>query len=241
MKMKRWLKTIFFIVLAVIAWNYPLKYRIGVNGVLFDKKIPAYAKLSGFLYRDWAYKDIVRDIIKDKKEDDVRKILDILRWVNENVNNPVPTNIKVMDDHPLNIIIRQYGTQDQVEDIFTILCSYAGMDAGMSKCYSHDRTRRIILSFVRVKDEWLIFEAKSSKHFLNKKGGIGSVGDYLKGEMVLSGEDKAIYAEFLDDLKNINFSDFTRAEEQMPLKRFPAKFRKLFQKRRFDMNEEERD
>jgi len=210
-----------------IAWNYPVTYRIGVNSVVYTKNIPLYAKICGYLYRDWMYKDIVNTILADRKEDDEKKVLDILKWTNENVMLMIPKGLRVVDDHPLNIIIRQYGANDQVEDVFTLLCAYAGFKAGMEKCSNSDRTKRIVLSFVNVNGRWLIFNASKGKYFLNREGAIGSVADYLKGGLVLSGDDNAYYTDYMGDLKNMDFS-FTRADEQMPLRRIPIEVKKKF-------------
>lgn len=218
------------IIMFVAVWNWPVKYRVGVDGVLFEKRIPLYAKACGYLYRDWMYKDIVNGIVKGKEGDDA-KVLAILHWTRENVKNSVPRGLKVMDDHPLNIVIRQYGCDDQLNDIFTILCSYAGFRAGMKKCYSADGTRCIIFSLVRIDGEWLIFEAAKGKYFLNKKGSMASIKDYTEGDLVLTSKDAALYKEFLDDLKKADLSTMTRADEQMPLRRIPAQLKKAIKNR----------
>jgi len=225
MKMKRiFLYAVILAALTAIC-AFPLNVRYGIDGVCYSKKIPLYAKLGGYLYRDWMYRDIANDITRDIK-DDTPKVLAIQEWTNKNIKNGIPEGLKAMDDHPLNIIIRQYGCGDQLNDIFTILCSYAGYRAGMVKCFNAEKTRLIILSLVRVKNEWLIFDTVKGRYFPNKKGGIGSIDDYRKGDIVLTAEDTSQYKEYLDDLKNKDCDSLTRAEEQMPLKRFPARIRK---------------
>lgn len=224
-------KYILTAVCVVLVLNIPMTTRYGVNGVLFTRKIPLYAKACGFFYRDWMYRDIVNDIVRGKKDGSAKAVA-ILDWTNKNITCEIPPGIKVVDDHPLNIIIRQYGAKDQIEDIFTILCSYAGMKAGRVKCHNPDRTRYVILSLVKADGEWLIFDAANNKYFFNKKGGVGSVEDYLKGDLALSDKDEALYGQFLKDLKNKDFLLFTRAEEQMPLRRFPAQFKKMYNRSR---------
>lgn len=227
MRKKRLVSTVVIVFIFIGVWNYPLKYRVGINGEVFERKIPLYAKVNGYLYRDWAYKNIVDDII-GKKKDPVEKVLAILRWVNRHVMHGIPSGLDVVDDHPLNIIIRQYGANDQVEDVFTILCSYAGMEAGMHQCYNSNRTRRTVLSLVRVDDRWLIFDAAKNKYFLNKEGKIGSIDDYFRGNLILSNEEGMQYKEFLYDLKNVDPSSSTRAKEQMPAKRLMILLERAF-------------
>jgi hypothetical protein len=222
------LRTSAVILIAIAIWNYPCHYRMGINGEVSEKEIPLYAKACGFLYRDWAYKDIVRNILATGAKSDTEKAVAILKWTHENVTGRIPEGIKVVDDHPLNIIIRQYGTGDQIEDVFTILCSYAGMRAGMAKCYDKERTAFKIFSVVQIDGRWLIFIAGENMYFLNKEGRIGSVEDYLNGDIVLSDEARAEYSMFLDGLKDARLSSLTRADEQMPLRRIPTELKKAF-------------
>ena len=218
-----------FIVIALAAvavWNFPLTYHIGIDSVVSEHKIPFYAKACGFLYRDWVYRDIVRDIIGAEK-DPVKKALVIMNWVSSNIMRGVPKGIKTVDDHPLNIIIRRYGSDDQIQDIFTILCSYAGMKSGMAKCFNSDKTSFMVFSLVMAGDRWLIFDAIANKYFLNRKGGIADIEDYAKGDLVISEKDRELYGEYLEYLKHIDTSNFTRAEEQMPFRRIPASIKKM--------------
>ena len=213
-----------------------MTYRVGISGKQYIKKIPFYAKLSGFLYRDWCYKGIVGEIMKGgQKISETEKALRILRWTNDNIKADIPLSLKVYDDHPLNIIIRQYGAGDQIEDVFTILCSYAGMEAGMAKCYAPGRKRFKIFSLVKLDNRQLIFIAGKNKYFVNKKNDIGSVQDYINGDLSLSEEERALYGEYLADLKNIDLCS-TRAEEQMPFRRLGAELKKRFKGKRAELN-----
>ena len=230
---RRWALALAAALAAIVISNIRIGYRVGVDGVLYEKKIPLYAKACGYLYRDWAYRDIVKDIISGKK-DDLDKILAILSWTRKNIRCGIPAGLRTVDDHPLNIVIRQYGCGDQLNDVFTILCSYAGYRAGMTKCFNSNKTRYMILSLVRVKEDWLIFDVVKGKYFMNKTGKIGSVGDYLKEGLVLYDDDRAEYKEFLDDLRNTNFNALTRAEEQMPFRRIQAQVKGWFNKLRHE-------
>lgn len=231
MNKRRWLFISVFILTGVIIWNYPTTYKVGINGKVIKKHIPLYAKACAFLYRDWMYKDIVGGIVAGKRSD-TEKVLAILHWTRENISSRVPPDLKIVDDHPLNIIIRQYGAEDQLEDIFTLLCAYAGMRAGMVKCYNPAKTRHIVLSFVRAEGKWLIFDVSANKYFLNGSGSIGSVEDYMQGDLVLSGEispeDGMLYSEFLSYIPKIDFSAFSRTDEQMPARRLAIQIKKIF-------------
>lgn len=228
---KRYVSAIIVSVVVIIfICNIPLTYHIGVDGQLTEKNIPLYAKACGYLYRDWMYKDMVREIT-NRKKDDLERALAILHWTHGNIKGGVPAGLKTIDDHPLNIIIRQYGSGDQIQDVFTILCSYAGMKAGMAKCYNADRTLFDILALVYIKGKWLVFDATEDKYFFNGEGQIASVEDCLKKNVVLTEKDASRYEDFFDDLKHVDYSAFTRPDEQMPLRRIPAQIQKWLKTR----------
>ena len=223
--MKRLLKYVLALIIIIAVSDFPLETRYGVDGKLYVRKIPLYAKLSGFLYRDWEYRDIVKEIV-GKEKDEAKRALAILRWVNSHIRLGVPKGLKLVDDHPLNIIIRQYGGGDQMEDVFTILCAYAGMEAGMARCYEPGNDNYIILSFVKASGRWLVFDAKYNRYFINKDKNIASIDDILNKKVIFTEKEINAYSRFFAGLKDVNTSSFTRAEEQMLLKRFPAKLKR---------------
>ena len=213
--------------IAIAVWNWPMTYYIGVDGKVSERRIPLYAKACGFLYRDWAYGDLVREITGGER-DGTKKALEILRWVHRNITPSVPAGLKSVDDHPLNIVIRQYGSDDQSEDIFTILCAYAGLRADWGKCYNDDRSAYLLISFVRIGGRWLVFDASSNKYFVNSRGEIASTEDCASGAVVLSGEDAAHYAQYLPNADKALRTGWTRSDEQMPFRRIPAVIKKMF-------------
>ena len=226
-------KTIKYLLIAIVviaALNIPLTTRYGVDGVQYVKKIPLYAKTCGFLYRDWAYRDIAEGIVKGKK-DETKKTLAVLNWVSLNIELGVPKGLKLMDDHPLNIIIRQYGGGDQMEDVFTILCAYSGMRAGMARCYEPGTDNYMILSFAEANGRWLVFDAKHNRHFVNADKDVASIDDILNNKIILSEEDVKAYSRFFAGLKDVDTSSFTRAEEQMLFQRIPAEIKKRLNKK----------
>lgn len=228
-ELKTAIKYLFIAALTAAVLTMPTTMRYGVDGVQYIKKIPLYAKACGFIYRDWAYRDITKSIVKDEK-DGAKKALLILEWVNSNIKPEVPEGFKIVDDHPLNIITRQYGCDDQLEDVFTILCSYAGMRAGMARCYRPDSNNYITLSFVEVDGRWLVFDAERNRYFLNTDNRIADIGDILNKKISLKGGDRDYYSGYFPGLKDVKASSFTRAEEQMPLRRLKAEIGRLFKR-----------
>lgn len=181
--------------------NYPVTYTVNVDGKQVEKRMPLYVKAGGFFYRNWMYKDLVREIV-GREDEAVNKALAILSWTNKNVMAVVPKGAQESADYPLDVIMRRYGTEEQSEDVFTTLCSYAGLRAGYDKCYNADKSKGIVLSFVRIDGRWLIFDSSRGKYFVNKQGKVASVSDCINSNVALSNKEAAIYEEYLDNIKN---------------------------------------
>jgi hypothetical protein len=182
--------------------NYPVTYTVNVGGKQVEKRMPLYVKAGGFYYRNWMYKDLVREIV-GREDDAANKVLAILSWTNKNITVGTPKGAREAVDYPLDVITRRYGTEEQIEDVFTTLCSYAGLSAGYDTCYNSDRSKGIILSFVKIDGRWLMFDASIGKHFVNKQGKVASVSDSINGNIALSDKEAAVYKEYLDSIKNI--------------------------------------
>ena len=91
--------------------NWPVTTRWGVNYHWTSAKIPLYEKVVNFLSRDRQTRRIAHEIVRGAATDDER-LVKIFAWVQEHVQ-PVPDGFPVVDDHPLNILIRGYGAGDQ--------------------------------------------------------------------------------------------------------------------------------
>lgn len=220
----------------------PLTYKIGIDGVLFIRKIPFYAKIGGFLYRDYQYRALSKEITEGLKTD-TSKVLAIYDWTTEHIKRNKPEDWPVRDDHILDIIIRGYGEQDQIADVFTTLCTYSGIRAFWRVYYFKEKIQRntlkqmefaklrspqiasLVLSFVKSGDRWLVFDVYNNKYFLNNKGEIASLDDLLKDPSLIeknTGDFKIkglSYAEFFKHIEPIEKMGYLRSEKQMLHKR----------------------
>lgn len=156
--------TIVFVI-AVVILNFSVTMKQGVNGEVSTIRIPLYAKMCGFFYRDYQYKALAHRITEGLKSgtDRVKAVYD---WTVENIRKP-PKGFRIIDDHIWDIIVRGYGTGGQVEDVFTTLASYAGYDAFWQKLSAGSGCPSIILSFVKIDSTWYIFSVSGRRPFMN--------------------------------------------------------------------------
>ena len=145
--------------------NAPATTRQGIEGTVFVRTIPLYVKLCGFLYRNYQYGELSGQIVGGIKGDK-DKIRALYRWAAENIKRP-PKGFPLVDDHIWDIIVRRYGTPDQIADVFTTLASYAGYEAFWEKLETDDAPEELVLSFVKIGDNWHIFDLYDRKSFIS--------------------------------------------------------------------------
>jgi len=194
--------------------NIPLTTLQGVDGVVKAKSIPLYAKVCGFLYRDFQYKDTAGMIISGKNSDR-QKIQAIYTWTIENIQKQ-PVWLKSVDDHIWNIVVRGYGSGDQKADVFTTVASYAGYDAFW--CYSTpgNGVETAILSFVKIDDTWHVFDLNANKYFISGAA-LNEPSPY--------GPPYAVYVSSVD--MELFEKDVRRPDEQKIIPRIIYEFKKM--------------
>jgi hypothetical protein len=182
--------------------------------------MPLYLKLIDFIDRHYNYKNLVVNILGDTKNDNA-KAIKILDWVNVNLRKN-PKELPVIDDHPLNILIRGYGVEDQFEDIFTILCTYAGMKA-FYKRFKNNSGERYFISFVKINGRWCPLSAYG-RAFADKNGLIASVEDIVCNrvllELFINNIENFEAESFLSEITRIDFKPTSRRTTgQSPFRR----------------------
>ena len=207
--------------------THEVTYTKGINGHVKEYKIPLYLKIHSFLDRHFHFQYLAKTITRGLTSDD-EKIVAIFKWVHENIN-PQPNELPVIDDHPLHIIIRGYGADDQLEDVFTLLCNYAGIPAYMAVLESGTSDNRITLSFVFFKEKWRVFhvarnlmfyvnnEWASFEELLNQPQQIENTKEFINSK------NKVQYKEFFLGFKGFNRQYKNRYLLQTPFGRFKSK------------------
>ena len=206
---------------AVIAMlNISVTTRQGVDFNVHTIRIPLYLKMLDFFDRHYNYKQLVKEIIKDER-DEQKKVIKILSWVHSNIKKQ-PDSLPVIDDHVWHIIVRGYGIIDQSNDVFTTLCNYAGVDAFYALMYAQDRTQKIPLSFVKVKGRWTIFDPYRGIYFKDKKDNLAEIKVIKSKDFIIENIGKEAspdYKGYFNNLLTIKEIGLKRANIQSPLRR----------------------
>lgn len=224
--------TVIFILGVGIILNLNVSTQQCIDYKCKSINIPLYLKILDFLDRHYNYLQLVKNITKEAKNEEER-VMNIFEWTHKNIRR-VSESLPVVDDHQLNIIIRGYGTDDQCEDVFTLLCTYAGLEAYFSKFYnSHNGI--FYISFVRIENKWYPFSAFSGTYAV-KNGILISVEDILREPETVSLFSLNIQnfeiTSFIDGIRKMRFeSKSLRTKGQSPLKRLIYSFSNIFRKK----------
>ncbi len=223
------LTPIVLIAVIILVLNIKVTTRKGINYQVQTIKIPLYLKFLDFFDRHYNYKQLVKRIIKDEKNDQ-QKIMKIFSWAYNNIREH-PENLPIVDDHVWHIIVRGYGATDQSHDVFTTLCNYAGSDAFYERVHTKNKQSEILLSFVNIDNLWFVFDPYNGVYFINTSGVFADLSSIknqnYRLESIGPQKSKSIdYKIHLDYLPDIKEADLRRARVQSPLKRLMYQLRK---------------
>ena len=207
--------------------NVQVTTRKGIDYKVEALKLPLYLKILNFYDRHFNYKWLVNNII-NAKISDREKVMAIFNWTIANIKEQ-PESLPVVDDHVWSIIVRGYGASDQFSDVFTTLCNYAGLKAFFARIYNFDNTQKVAFSFVKIANNWHVFEPHRGVYFLNRENNLASIADISRGNWIekkLKDDDRLGGIKFSDYSSQVASIDYelshrhSRAALQSPINRF---------------------
>jgi len=223
------LLTVIMLMSVIFVLNVSVSTKQGVNYQVHQIRLPLYLKILDFVDRHYNYKNLVSNILGDTKDDN-DKTIKIFNWITSNVRKN-PKELPIIDDHPLNILIRGYGERDQFEDIFTILCTYARLQA-FTKMFKNPSGEVYFISFVRIKGKWCPLSAFANAYSV-KNGAIASVDDILVDNKLLAPLESSLPnfdpGSFLKEIRSMDFNIWSsRVKGQSPVGRAICFIKNIF-------------
>lgn len=215
--------SIIIFVSIIFILNIEVTTQQGVNYKWHSVKLPLYLKMLDFFDRHYNYKLLVKRITVDTKTKEER-VLKIFEWTYRNIIKS-PKGFLVIDDHVWYIIVRGYGENDQLSDVFTVLCNYAGVDAFYGVLQSKDgRSPGVVISYVKLGEKWRLFDPYNGSYFVNSNGDFASIEEINIGNWQakkLSELESATfnYGACFINLPTIKDAGLRRANVQSPLRR----------------------
>ncbi|MDA2931906.1 hypothetical protein MYX19_01930 [Nitrospinae bacterium AH-259-F20] len=134
--------------------------------------MPLYLKVGSFITRHWHYKQLVREILEGRRSHEER-VMALFDWTVRNIQ-PQPSGLPVVDDHVWHIIVRGYGTGDQVNDVLSTLATYAGFNSTWFYLQDPARKGKLYLTAINVDGRWHLFDPYYRNAFRHPEGRLAS-------------------------------------------------------------------
>lgn len=227
----RWL---LFGLIACLLVGLPATTRQGVDHQIRQLQIPLGVKAAEFLLRDYRYRRLSSDLTRGLSTSEAQ-VAALFEWTHRQIR-PTPPGWPVLDDHIANIIIRGYGQDDQMADVFTTLATYAGSPSFWQSLRSNPSQRPLVLSFVRLGGQWTVWDVEAGVAFRDRQGRLINVEE-LTGhpELVeLAAEQAPLHASgyrlhLPAALLPWTVPETLRAEKQMGIRRIQFEIRRAVQ------------
>lgn len=219
-----------FLMIALALW--PTASYQGVNQRVLKHRLPLAVKVADFLSRHWHMKALTKQIVNPSM-DALERISTIFRWTVENVHKS-PKGLPVVDDHVYHIMIRGYGNEDQISDVFTTLCVYAGVPAVSARLSIGDEKPFITVALVLVEGAWRVVDPARNKVFAGPDGSLATVDDLrLHPDEYLSDTSSLVikgfkYPQYFHSLREPDNPPFIRARLHMPGPRINYEIKQTF-------------
>ena len=237
--------SLLFIFLFIL--NKDTTRKISINYKVVDYKIPIYLKLSDFFDRHFEYKYLVKNINNNQSSIE-GIILNTTEWINSNIKK-TPIGVDVIDYHPLTIVKRRLGEQDQFNDILSVFLVYQDIDSFFIKKFKDINHS---LTLFKINNYWSVIDPYNGYYFLNERRIFASIEELktsnweivnLKNRKLNSfstenyKELRAFYQKIFDNIKSTKEIENTniferggRSYTQKPFSRLKYEIYKQFKK-----------
>lgn len=162
-----------FLVIILIIFlflNIETTRKIAINYKISEYKIPIHLKINDFFNRHYNYKNLVKQI-NNGQQNKKLIVLNTSNWVNKNIQK-TPAGIDIIDHHPLTIVHRRLGAQDQFSDILSVLLIYSNIDSFFKKRFGNITHP---LTFFKVNNYWSVLDPYYGVYFINDDENFASV------------------------------------------------------------------
>lgn len=205
------------LLLIVILLNKETTRTIAINYKVTEYNIPIHLKINDFFNRHFNYKYLVNKI-NPNSNNTKDFILNTTKWVNQNIKK-IPEGVDVVDNHPLTIIYRRLGAQDQFNDILSVFLIYLDIDSFFISKFDNINHP---LTFFKVNNYWSILDPYYGIYFMNEKESFASIEELKTSNWQIVNLNSQMLS--LKELKNTFPQNFISHEE---LKEY---YKKIFTK-----------
>ena len=158
---------IIIFIIAIVSLNKQTITTISINYNPVNYNIPLYLKFSNFINRHNNYKYFISEI-NEGLDSPNEIILNLSKWIYINIKKiPPDGTIDVVDSHPITILNRRLGVNDQFNDLLSLLLVYSKIDA-FYKSYTINSLSNFSITYFRTHKNWSIIDPYYGVYFLNE-------------------------------------------------------------------------
>lgn len=212
------------VLLVLVVGQIPTTGLEGVDDRMVVHRMPLWEKAAKFYIRDKEFRQWAEEAAGGET-DPQRRVLRLMEWT-RNVVKPIPSGLPFIDDHISHIVLRHYGNDGQLSEVFTALTTYTGNE-GRWEAYSlPGASARVALCFVESEGKWWVLDIWNGGWFETPSGQIATIEDFKHPERLRRrGQAPELlggvpYISYFQDVQGVFMRSFSRARGQMPWHRF---------------------
>jgi len=192
----------------------------GVDDRMIVHRMPLWEKAAKFYIRHREFQQWAKEAAGGEI-DPQRRVLRLMEWTRSQVK-PIPPAFPFVDDHISHIVLRHYGNDGQLSEVFTALTTYTGNEGRWEAYAPPGASARVALCFIGVEGKWWVLDVWNGGWFETPSGQIAAIEDFKHPEQ-LRGQGQALkllgglpYVNYFQDVEGVFRRSFSRAYGQMP-------------------------
>ncbi|MDE3242187.1 MAG: hypothetical protein KGO52_05645 [Nitrospirota bacterium] len=212
--------TVGLALLVTLIGQIPTTGLEGVDDRMIVHRMPLWEKAAKFYLRHRQFQRWAEEAAGGET-DPQRRVLRLMEWTRSQVK-PIPSGLPLVDDHISHIVLRHYGNDGQLSEVFTALTTYTGNEGRWEAYSPPGASARAALCFIESEGKWWVFDVWNDGWFETPSGQIATIEDFKHPEQLRRrGQAPELlgglpYINYFQDVEGVFVRSFSRASGQMP-------------------------
>ncbi|MDE3118892.1 MAG: hypothetical protein KGL03_07745, partial [Nitrospirota bacterium] len=212
--------TVGLALLVTLIGQIPTTGLEGVDDRMIVHRMPLWEKAAKFYLRHRQFQRWAEEAAGGET-DPQRRVLRLMEWTRSQVK-PIPSGLPLVDDHISHIVLRHYGNDGQLSEVFTALTTYTGNEGRWEAYSPPGASARVALCFIESEGKWWVFDVWNGGWFETPSGQIATIEDFKHPEQLRRrGQAPELlgglpYINYFQDVEGVFVRSFSRASGQMP-------------------------
>ncbi len=171
------------VLLALLVGQIPTSGLEAVDDRIIVHRMPLWEKAAKFYIRHREFRQWAEEAAGGETYPQ-RRVLRLMEWT-RNVVKPIPSGLPLIDDHISHIVLRHYGNDGQLAEVFTALATYTGNEGRWHWANPLERVKEsFCLSFVISERGRMVFDVTNGGWYETLAGNITTIEDFRHPEQL---------------------------------------------------------